>query len=84
MSFDKELYGAAEKGFIDGAAGALTEAEIALLPVGAMMMTLECGVRFLTDYLEGDKYFKISRPDHNLVRCRNQFALLADMERKLR
>ena len=83
VSFDKELYGAAEKGFIDGAAGALTEAEIALLPVGAMMMTLECGVRFLTDYLEGDKYFKISRPDHNLVRCRNQFALLADMERKL-
>jgi hypothetical protein len=47
-----------------------------------MMMTFECGMRFLTDYLEGDVYFKIHREGHNLDRCRNQFALLADMESK--
>ena len=60
-----------------------TEREIELLPEGAIMMTLECGMRFLTDYLEGDTYFKIHREGHNLDRARNQFALVADMERKL-
>ena len=44
-------------------------------------MTLECGIRFLTDYLEGDHYFHIARPDHNLDRARTQFKLTADMER---
>ena len=57
--------------------------EIELLPIGAIMMTLECGLRFLTDYIEGDTYFRISRPSHNLDRCRTQFALVADMEKKL-
>jgi hypothetical protein len=47
------------------------------------MMTFECGTRFLTDYLEGDTYFKISRPQHNLDRARNQFKLVSDMEAKL-
>jgi hypothetical protein len=61
----------------------LTDTEIELLPIGAMMMTLECGIRFLTDYLEGDVYFKIHRPKHNLDRARNQLALVADMEKKL-
>jgi hypothetical protein len=42
-------------------------------------MTMECGIRFLTDYLEGDHYFKVSRPDHNLVRARNQFKLASSM-----
>ncbi|MBO5784188.1 MAG: mucin desulfatase, partial [Clostridia bacterium] len=50
--------------------------------IGSKMMTLECGVRFLTDYLAGDVYFGIHRPDHNLDRCRTQFALVADMERQ--
>ena len=45
-------------------------------------MTLECGIRFLTDYLEGDVYFKIQRPDHNLDRTRVQLALIKDMEEK--
>ena len=45
-------------------------------------MTLECGVRFLTDYLEGDVYFHIARPEHNLDRARTQMTLVADMERK--
>ena len=45
-------------------------------------MTLECGVRFLTDYLQGDTYFRIHRPGHNLDRCRTQFKLVADMQAK--
>ena len=53
-----------------------------MLPYGAKMMTLECGMRFLTDYLQGDTYFHTSREGHNLDRCRTQFALVADMERK--
>ena len=55
---------------------------ILLLPMGAKVMTFECGIRFLTDYLEGDHYFKIHREDHNLDRCRTQFKLVADMEKK--
>jgi hypothetical protein len=71
------------KGFLEGCNGSLTEAEMNLLPEGAMMMTLECGMRFLTDHLEGDVYFRIHRENHNLDRARNQFALVADMEKKL-
>ena len=47
-------------------------------------MTLECGVRFLTDYLSGDTYFRIHREGHNLDRCRTQFKLVEDMEDKWR
>ena len=54
-----------------------------LLPEGAIMMTLECGMRFLTDYIDGDVYFRVHREGHNLDRCRDQFALVADMEKKL-
>ena len=43
-------------------------------------MTFECGIRFLTDYLEGDVYFRTAYPEHNIVRARNQFKLVADME----
>ena len=83
VSLDLELFKLYVKGFIEGCNGSLTDTEIELLPVGAMMMTLECGMRFLTDHLEGDTYFKIHRENHNLDRARNQFALVADMERKL-
>ncbi|MBQ7012061.1 MAG: aminoglycoside phosphotransferase family protein [Clostridia bacterium] len=83
VALDMELYRAAVDGFVCGCGNALTAAERELLPYGAMLMTYECGVRFLTDYLDGDVYFKVHRKDHNLDRCRNQFALLADMERKL-
>ena len=51
--------------------------------MSAKLMTLECGVRFLTDYLDGDNYFKIHRPEHNLDRARTQFKLVADMENKM-
>ena len=83
VSLDLELFESFARGFLRGCGGRLTEKEIELLPEGAMMMTYECGTRFLTDYLSGDTYFKIHRPKHNLERCRDQFALLADMEKKL-
>ena len=83
ISMDLELFEAYAEGFIEGCEGRLTKTELDLLPEGAMMMTFECGIRFLTDYLEGDVYFKIHHPKHNLDRCINQFALLADMERKI-
>ena len=83
ISLDIELFELYAKGFIEGCGGRLTERELDLLPEGAIMMTLECGLRFLTDYLDGDVYFRIHREGHNLDRCRNQFALVADMEKKL-
>lgn len=77
-----ELFEIYVKGFLKGCEGRLTEKEIELLPMGAKVMTFECGMRFLTDYLEGDHYFKIHRPEHNLDRCRTQFKLVKDMEEK--
>ncbi len=68
------------KGFLAACGTALTEKEIETLPLGGKLMTLECGVRFLTDYLMGDVYFHIHRPEHNLDRCRTQFQLVASME----
>lgn len=82
VSLSLPLYESYTKGFLEGCEGSLTEEEVRLLPWGAKLMTLECGMRFLTDYLEGDKYFRIHRPGHNLDRARTQFALAADMERK--
>ena len=83
VNFDISLYELYVKGFIEGAKGGLTDGELEMLPIGAMMMTFECGTRFLTDYLSGDTYFKTSRPGHNLDRARNQFKLVRDMESKL-
>lgn len=82
VSLSLPLYEAYVKGYLEGCQGKLTALEKELLPVGAKMMTLECGMRFLTDYLQGDTYFRIHRPGHNLDRCRTQFALVADMEKK--
>ena len=61
VNFDLPLFEVYTKGFLEGAAGTLTDAEKEYLPWGAKLMTLECGIRFLTDYLEGDTYFKIHR-----------------------
>lgn len=69
------------KGFLSACPG-LTEQEIKMLPMGAKLMTLECGVRFLTDFLDGDHYFAVHREGQNLDRCRTQFKLVADMEAK--
>ena len=60
----------------------LTEEERKQMPMGAKLMTLECGVRFLTDYLDGDNYFSTSYEGQNLDRCRTQLKLVADMETK--
>ena len=83
VSLNMELFELYARGFIEGCDGKLTDAELDLLPEGAMMMTLECGMRFLTDYIDGDVYFRVHREGHNLDRCRDQFALVADMEKKL-
>lgn len=80
VNFDLSLFDIYTKGFLEGAGGALTNAELEYLPWGAKLMTLECGIRFLTDYLEGDTYFRIHRPGQNLDRCRTQFKLVRDME----
>lgn len=82
VSCDLHLFEVYTKGFIEGCGGALTDAELDMFVTGARMMTFECGMRFLTDYLEGDHYFKIHREGHNLDRCRTQFKLVADMEAK--
>ncbi len=79
---DMDLFELYAKGFIEGCDGKLTGKEIELLPMGAKVMTFECGMRFLTDYLQGDIYFKIHREHHNLDRARTQMKLVQDMEAK--
>ena len=81
VNFSLELYEMFTRGFLKGADGALTDAELDYMPWGAKLMTLECGIRFLTDYLDGDHYFRIAHPNHNLDRCRTQFKLVAEMEK---
>lgn len=81
VSFSLELFELYTKGFIEGCAGSLTKNELKLLPMGAIVMTYECGMRFLTDYLSGDIYFKTHRPRHNLDRARTQCKLVEDMEK---
>lgn len=81
MKLDLHLFEVYTRGFLSSAAG-LTDVEVQNLALGAYTMTLEVGMRFLTDYLEGDNYFRVAYPEHNLVRAHTQLALLADMERK--
>lgn len=82
VSLDLGLYEQYVNGFLKGCQGSLTKKELEMLPMGAKMMTMECGMRFLADYLSGDTYFRIHKEHHNLDRCRTQLALTADMERK--
>jgi len=81
MEMRLDLFEIYTRGFVTACPG-LTDLELELLPLGAKLMTLECGVRFLTDYLDGDHYFATHRPGQNLDRCRTQFKLVADMEGK--
>ncbi|GHV44923.1 mucin desulfatase [Clostridia bacterium] len=78
-----ELFEAFARGFLEEVGGGLTPKELELLPFAVKLMTYENGIRFLTDYLEGDTYFKIHRPGHNLDRCRAQFRLVEDIESKM-
>ena len=80
VNFDISLYEVFTRGFLEGARGSLTSAELEYLPWGARLMTLECGIRFLTDYLDGDHYFHVSHPRQNLDRARTQLKLVKDME----
>jgi len=82
VSFDLEAYEQLVAGYLEGAGRFLTPAEIDTLFTGARLMTLECGIRFLTDHLNGDLYFRIARPGQNLDRCRTQFKMVCEMEVK--
>ena len=80
VELNLEYFESYTAGFLAGCGGLLDRDEIRLFPEGAKIMTLECGMRFLTDYLNGDTYFKTHRPKQNLDRCRTQFKLVRDME----
>ena len=82
VSLDVDKYEAFTKGFISEVGKTLSDNEKATMALGAVTMTVECGMRFLTDYLNGDKYFSISYPEHNLDRARCQLALAKDMMNK--
>ncbi|MCR4694477.1 MAG: aminoglycoside phosphotransferase family protein [Pseudobutyrivibrio sp.] len=82
ISLSLELYQAYTKGFIEGCGNNILKEEVDLFPMAAKLMTLECGMRFLADYLNGDVYFHIAKEGHNLDRTRTQIALAADMEFK--
>ena len=82
MEMDLHLFEVYTRGFLE-AAVSLTGEEIRALPLGAYTMTLELSTRFLKDYLDGDAYFKVAYPEHNLVRARTQMKLVADMEKKM-
>ena len=82
MHFDISLYELYVKGYLEATRDVLTPKEVESLPWGARLMTFECGIRFLTDYLEGDTYFKTAYPEHNLVRARTQFRLVDEMEQQ--
>ena len=80
VGLDIDLFEAFTKGFLKSCGKSLNKREIELLPMAAIVMTYECGIRFLGDYIAGDKYFKISRKNHNLDRARTQMKLISDME----
>ena len=81
MEMSLERFRVFTRGYVRACPG-LTAKELELLPMGAKTMTMECGVRFLTDYLDGDHYFAVHREGQNLDRARTQFKLVADMEKK--
>ena len=83
VHFDIEAFRSFAKGYLEEMHDELTEKELDLLPESAALLTYECGVRFLTDYLNGDTYFKTKREQHNLDRARNQLKLVDDIMNKM-
>lgn len=75
VHFDVSLFEAYTRGYYSAVAHSITEKEVELLPYSAYLLTMECGMRFLTDYLMGDVYFATKYEDHNLIRCHTQFKL---------
>lgn len=82
VSLSLEYFEAYVKGYLESAGKSLTAKEIECLPISAKLMTLECGMRFLGDYINGDVYFKTGYPEHNLDRAHTQLVLVKDMEAK--
>lgn len=80
VSMDIEMFRALAESYLSEAVSFLTPTEIELMPASGRLITLEIGMRFLTDYLEGDQYFKVHREDHNLQRSRTQIALARSIE----
>lgn len=83
VSLDLNKYECFASGFIPQVYDMITKTELENLPDGVIIMTLELAARFLTDYINGDKYFKCKKPKHNLVRAKCQIALAKDIEAKL-
>ena len=83
IEFDLTYFEAFTKAFLEEVGDSITPKERELLPFSAILMTLECGMRFLADHINGDIYFRIHRENHNLDRARTQFKLVADMEKKM-
>ena len=81
VTIDLDMFERLARGYLDSAKSFLTSTEIDYMPFASKLMTFECGMRFLSDYLSGDVYFKIHRPEHNVDRCRTQLKLVADMDR---
>jgi len=77
------MYESLLRGFLATAGSFLNPVEREMLPFAGKLITLEIGIRFLTDYLEGDRYFKTKRPGHNLDRCRTQLKLVQSIEEQL-
>lgn len=83
VSLSLEYFKAYVDGYLETAGDSLTKEEVDLLPFASKLLTFECGMRFLADFLNGDVYFKTEYPEHNLVRARTQFKLVADIEEKM-
>ena len=83
VHFDPGRYQAIKRGFLRGTQGALTESERDLLPYGALVITYETALRFLSDFLDGDTYYKTDYPDHNLVRAKTQIRMVQEMLQQL-
>ena len=83
VEMEPELYAALHEGYLAGASGSLSDSETALMPHAGVLITFETGVRFLTDHLNGDVYFRVRHAEQNLYRARSQLALAADIARRL-
>ena len=84
VEFNLEYYKAYEKGFLEQTKDSLSEIELKYLPLAAKTMIFIMGIRFLTDYLNNDIYYKTNYPEHNLDRAKNQFKLIESFSEKLR
>ena len=83
VNFDIDLFAAYARGYLEALGDGVTKVEKDNLAFGAILMTYECGMRFLSDYLDGDVYFRTHREGHNLDRARTQMKLVSDMESQL-